>query len=125
MRSQTLTPNRDTTPVPQGPNGKQLHHPLNGTSKTPLTTALCSSAPNESEAARQQYLGLEVVALLLVRATVHHVHDVVDGDGGLCDVGGQDNLPDARRRPLEDVLLVHHGDVGVHWEIKAESVLPG
>lgn len=73
---------------------------------------------------RPWYLGLQVIALLLVRATVHHVDDVVDGDGGLSDVGGQDDLPDARRRPLEDVLLVHHGDVGVHWQGKAESALP-
>lgn len=49
-----------------------------------------------------------------MRATVHHVDNVIDGDGGLSDVGGQDDLPDARWRPLEDVLLVHHGDVGVH-----------
>lgn len=86
---------------------------------------LLQSVPKEPEAARQQYLGPEVVALLLVRATVHHVHDVIDGDGGLCNVGGQDDFPDARGRPLEDVLLVHHGDVGVHWGIKPESVLPG
>jgi len=71
-----------------------------------------------------QYLGLQIIALLLVRATVHHVDDIVDGDGGLSDVGGQDNLPDARWRPLEDVLLVHHGDVGVHWQRKTESALP-
>lgn len=106
--------------MPQGPNGKQLHHPINGTLNIPVP----QSVPKEPEAAGQQYLGLEVVALLLVRAAVHHVHDVVDGDGGLCDVGGQDNLPDTRGRPLEDVLLVHHGDVGVHWEIKPESDLP-
>lgn len=49
-----------------------------------------------------------------MRAAVHHVDDVVDGDGGLGDVGGQDDLPDAGGRPLEDVLLVHHGDVRVH-----------
>lgn len=111
-------------PVPQGSNGKQLHHPTNGTSNVALSTALCSRVPNESRAAGQQYLGLEVVALLLVCATVHHVHDVVDGDGGLCDVGGQDDLPDTWWRPLEDVLLVHHRDIGVHWEIKPESHLP-
>lgn len=66
------------------------------------------------EARKHQYLGLQVITFLLVCATVHHMHNVIDGDGGLSDVGGQDNLPDTRWRPLEDVLLVHHGDVGVH-----------
>jgi len=101
--------------VSQRPNGQQLCHSINTVSNTALKTSVSSStSQTHSEARKHQYLGLQIVAFLLVRATVHHVDNVVDGDGGLGDVGGQDDLPDARRRPLEDVLLVHHGDVGVH-----------
>ena len=61
------------------------------------------------------HLGLQVVALLLVQTAVHHVHDVIDRDGRLGNVGGQDDLAYPNGRLLEYGLLVHHRDVGVHW----------
>lgn len=54
------------------------------------------------------YLGPCVVVLLLLRARVYYVNDVVDGDRGLSDVGGQDDLPPALRGALEHGLLVTH-----------------
>lgn len=63
----------------------------------------------------ETYLGFEVIALLLMCPTIHHVHNVVDGDGRLSNVGGQDDFPHTRRGPWEDALLVHHWDVGMDY----------
>eukprot|EP00754_Rhynchopus_humris_P014998 Rhum_TRINITY_DN14423_c2_g1::Rhum_TRINITY_DN14423_c2_g1_i1::g.88930::m.88930 len=54
------------------------------------------------------------VAVLLVLAGVEDEDDVVDGDGGLGDVGGEHDLPlGLRPRRVEDclLLLVRHGGV--------------
>lgn len=61
------------------------------------------------------HLGLQVIALLLVQTAVHHMHNIIDCDRRLCDIGGQHNLAHPNWRLLEYGLLVHHGDVGVHW----------
>jgi hypothetical protein len=47
-------------------------------------------------------------------AAVHHEDNVVDGDGGLGDVGGQDDLAGAGRRPLENGPLGGRRHEAVH-----------
>lgn len=66
---------------------------------------------------REVYLGLQVIAFLLVQTAVHNVHNVINCDGGFSNVGGQYNLAYPKWRLLEYGLLVHHGDIGVHWWI--------
>mmetsp|Transcript_48960 Transcript_48960/g.116583 ORF Transcript_48960/g.116583 Transcript_48960/m.116583 type:complete len:518 (+) Transcript_48960:640-2193(+) len=68
-----------------------------------------------------------VVHLLLREARVDHVHDTVDGERGLGDVGGDHDLASGRaplhlerRRGVEHLLLVCRGQRGVerdalHW----------
>lgn len=77
---------------------------------------MCSSSPRGRLGLGEGcHLGLQIIALLFVQTTVHHVHDVIDCDRRLRDVGGQDNLAYPNWRLLKYGLLVHHGDVGVHW----------
>lgn len=87
--------------------------------KNHASAAACSM--NAYGTHKSQHLSLEVIALLLVSAAVYHMHNVIDGDGGLSNVGSQDDLSHSRWGPLENVLLVHHGDVGVHWHEKVQS----
>jgi hypothetical protein len=61
---------------------------------------------------RQIRLQVEVGDLDL--AAVHHEDNVVDGDGGLGDVGGQDDLAGAGRRPLENGPLGGRRHEAVH-----------
>lgn len=52
------------------------------------------------------HLGARVIILFFVSSHIHHVDDVIDGDGGLCNVSGEDNLPLALLGVLEHQLLV-------------------
>ncbi len=63
---------------------------------------------------RVKHLGSGVVVLLFLAAGVHHVHYIIDSDGGLCDVCGQDDLSLSVWRTLEHRLLVRYGHTGVH-----------
>jgi len=38
--------------------------------------------------------------LLLGEAGIHHVDDAIDGDGGLCNVGGHHHLPAMSQIPI-------------------------
>lgn len=47
-----------------------------------------------------------VIIVFFVSSRVHHMDDVVNGDGRLCNVSGEDDLPLSRRWVLEHRLLV-------------------
>mmetsp|Transcript_6507 Transcript_6507/g.18711 ORF Transcript_6507/g.18711 Transcript_6507/m.18711 type:complete len:883 (-) Transcript_6507:1046-3694(-) len=55
-----------------------------------------------------------VVAVLLAEPRINDVPDAVDGQGRLCDVGGQHNLARVRRSGLEDLGLQIGRQVGVN-----------
>ena len=61
-----------------------------------------------------------VVRLLLALAAVDDVRDVVDRDGRLGDVGGEDDLANAERGPIEDFPLVRRG----HRAVKRQNHAP-
>ena len=54
-----------------------------------------------------------VVGLRLREAGVDNIDDTVDGDRGLCDIGGDDALPGAVRGILEDLQLALEGEDGI------------
>ena len=62
---------------------------------------------------QQLHAGVGIVPVLFTFAGVHHVDDVVDGDGRLRDVGGDDDLAIRPRRVFEDHLLLRRGQRGV------------
>ena len=57
-----------------------------------------------------------VVRVLLGEARVDDVHNIVDGDRGLGDVGREHHLARAGRRRLKDLGLHVARQVGVDWE---------
>ena len=62
-----------------------------------------------------------VVALLLQAARVDDDHHVVDGDGRLGDVSGEDYFADAARGAQEDAALLGGGD----HRVKRQDLVPG
>lgn len=71
------------------------------------------------------HLGLQVIAFLLVQTAVHDMYNVINCDGGFSNVGGQYNLAHPKWRLLEYGLLVHHGDIGVHWWAARRKMVSG
>lgn len=62
----------------------------------------------------ERHLGPGIVALLFLSAQVHNVHDIIYGDGRLCDVSCQDNFALALSWVLKHNLLIHYRHAGVH-----------
>ena len=65
-----------------------------------------------------------VVRLLLALAAVDDVRDVVDRDGRLGDVGGEDDLANTARGPVEDFPLVRRGHRAVKRQNRALGPVP-
>ena len=61
-------------------------------------------------------VGVRVVPLELDEAGVDDVDDALDGDGGLGDVGGHDDLPAAPHRRAEHLQLVVRRQRAVHGQ---------
>lgn len=59
------------------------------------------------------HANLAVVHLLLGKAWVHHIVDAINGQGGLSNVGGDDNLAGARRCRLKNAGL--HSIQTIPW----------
>ena len=59
---------------------------------------------------------LWVVAVLLHSAGVDDIRDVINGNRGLGDVRGDDDLDEAGRRPREDAHLLLRGQRRVQWQ---------
>eukprot|EP00754_Rhynchopus_humris_P006658 Rhum_TRINITY_DN13182_c1_g1::Rhum_TRINITY_DN13182_c1_g1_i1::g.57091::m.57091 len=78
---------------------------LAGTRATGTARTLVGGGLRDGGDEKALHADTRVVHLLLREARVHHVHDAVDGHGGLRDVRRHDALAPARRRRLEDALL--------------------
>mmetsp|Transcript_43638 Transcript_43638/g.124818 ORF Transcript_43638/g.124818 Transcript_43638/m.124818 type:complete len:412 (+) Transcript_43638:1759-2994(+) len=73
---------------------------------TGAAPALAGVGAGDDGVVERRHASDGVVAHLLHAASVNHVADVVDGDRGLSNIRGDDYLPHARGRLLEDLLLV-------------------
>ena len=78
-------------------------------STPPLFRAGSGHPPLEKEL----HAGVRIVPVLLALAAVHDVHDVVDGDGSLGDVRGDDDFASVARRVLENRPLLRRAQRAV------------
>ena len=78
-----------------------------GTSCTSFTLVSACFAYASHLQAAQSCEG--VINHMLGTAAVRHKPDSVDGDGCLCNIGGQDTLSNALRRSVEGFVLLRNG----------------
>jgi hypothetical protein len=92
------------------------------------TPALAGVRAGDETVVEGGHAAERIVTVLLHTPSIDYEGDIVDGDGGLSNIGGEDNLADPRGGASEDPPLVLWGDGGVDGEdpvallLRAEGV---